>query len=87
MDFAAGFTFKVKRFKSLEDIKDGKTNGQYYYKDQKKSIEGVPTQQLTRLWNADFKDLNASDKVLNSVLNFVEESVKLVDSHFQVALP
>ncbi|CAB3996126.1 Hypothetical predicted protein, partial [Paramuricea clavata] len=48
--------------------------------------------QLQRLWNTDFKDLKANDKVLASVederaLHVMEKSVKLVNGHFQVALP
>lgn len=48
--------------------------------------------QLGRLWNTDFKDLNVSNKVLPSVedrkaLRLMEESVKIIDGHFQVALP
>ena len=44
------------------------------------------------LWHTDFKDSQVSDKVLTSVedkraLHVMEESVKLVNGHFQVALP
>ena len=48
--------------------------------------------QLERLWNTNFKESESYDKVSPSVednkaLRVMEDSVKLVDGHFQVALP
>ena len=83
MDFAAGFTFKVKRFKFLEDIKDAYGKTIITTKIRKNQLRAFLRQQLPRLWNTDFKDLNA----WNCVVSFIEDSVKLVDRHFQVALP
>ena len=45
-----------------------------------------------RLWNTDFNDLLVDNKIMPSVedkraLHMMEESVKMVDGHFQVALP
>ena len=50
------------------------------------------THQLEQLWNQDFQDLNSSEKVSNSVederaLHVMEKSAKLVNGHYQVALP
>ena len=67
-----------------------KQMGNITTKIRKNQLRAFLRQQLSRLWNTDFKDLNASDIVLNSVncvLSFIEDSVKLVDRHFQVALP
>ena len=65
-----------------------KQMGNITTKIRKNQLRAFLRQQLSRLRNTDFKDLNASDKVLNSVncvLSFIEDSVKLVDRHFQVA--
>ena len=71
-----------------------KTNGQFCdeVKDRGQVNDDILAHQLQRLWNTDFKDLKANDKVLASVederaLHVMEKSVKLVNGHFQVALP
>ena len=50
------------------------------------------TQQLERFWNTDINDSTMDNKMSASVedkraLHVMEESVKLVDGHFQEALP
>ena len=71
-----------------------KTNGQFCdeVKDRGQVNDDILSHQLQRLWNTDFKDLKANEKVLPSVederaLHVIEKSVKLVNGHFQVALP
>ena len=71
-----------------------KTNGQFCdeVKDRGQVNDDILSHQLQRLWNTDFKDLKANEKVLPSVederaLHEMERSVKLVNGHFQVALP
>ena len=61
------------------------------FEDQDRKRD-VLMHRLERLWNHDFQDLNSSEKVSNSVederaLRVMEKSAKLVNGHYQVALP
>ena len=69
------------------------TNSQHIeiFKDQDRKRDEL-THQLERLWNRDFQDLNPSEKVSTLVedegaLSMMEKSAKLVNGHYQVALP
>ena len=70
-------------------------NNCQHYDETKTSYQSddeMLNHQLERLWNTDCKESESYDKVSPSVednkaLRVMEDSVKLVDGHFQVALP